>query len=820
MKFLIIFAVFILVDEITTVREGCWWTGCQPTTWEVRGCNPGMEQLAMENCEGGDKYRCCPVTGNATSQSTTTNTLPHTPGCWWTGCQPFNWGNRGCSEGMDERITSDCEGGNRYQCCPPKPKPQNSINKIDPSTGLSYVNLAKYLLAQNPIFNLGERLSCTLLDPDKKYLVKFGDYAVPVCDLCPSFNQLLYQNRLLHENPVRILSDIDFPECFGNCANYSTECIAFSHDSIGRICYQFNSTIDARMSAESGFSTVLITQPTGTVGEWNYIRNMKLATLNSNQILSETFQECMSTCVADSTCLAVSYHLDSRVCNKCSDLKNIESSLATGYASAFKQSSFRNKTSEEKFKLMNDDLLSAAITEYKIPDAGCGKYSNSSTGAYYKPQCLLNPIEGCVDGQRCKFCYYPERNGGIRRSSVLDICPDSSGPKAKHVLSQIEKHLKKCLDLKNCIAVTFGTTYFNPIFITSSNVEKVSDSSIVYVLKNFHNKYNLILSSRLEKSSVQTSSADYVQRNAKSLSDCVASCNSQSTCNRFSYVKRTRICTLSSSDGMINHTEDGSEQVVGVREIPISFTGNRYTEIPGYTAHPEVDGKYVLANQNCNSNCHQSCQNACSATPNCTTIVMSQTGNRISCRLYSSNDLVMEPEDFSRILYRGNAVNINRQFLDSLPLFQSSDVFDCFEKSNHQSQASLDLNLPTNNSSIETQLRRKRGFWSSIGNFFKSAAETVVETVKGVVEDVKHTAEAAGKLITGDTKGAAEAIQQVGIVQDGINAVKSIGSLVQGDLEGAKEHFRDISYVQAAEGVVDTGKVLIYFLDTLFSIRI
>ncbi len=821
MTFLVVFALIIWVGYITAVDEGCWWTGCQPTTWKVRGCNLDMDQRATENCEGGNKYRCCPKNAttprNTTAPSNTTDNSKPTAKCWWTGCQPRSWAVRGCnSEGMEERLTLDCKGGNRYQCCqsngsnttnsttPENGKPKNSINKIDPDTGLSYENLAKYLLSQNPIFNLGERLSCALLDPDKKYLVKFGNYAVPACDLCPSFNQLIYQNLLMHENPVRKLSDIDFSECFAVCAEYPTECVAFSHDSVGRICYQFNNTVDAPMSSESGFLTVIMTQPTGTVGEWIYIRNTKLLTQNSNQSLSNTFQECMSTCDADSTCLAVSYHFDSRVCNTSSDLTKSESSLVASYASAFKQTSFRNKSTEEKFQLMNDDLLTAAITEYKIPDAGCAKFSNTSTGAYYKPQCLLNPIKDCVVGQRCKFCYYPERGGN---NTDLDICPDSSGPKAKHVLRQIDNHLEECLNLEDCIAVIFGTTYINPLFITASNVQKVSGTSIVYVLKNFQNHYNLILSAKLEKSIVQSDSADYVQNKVNSLSDCVASCTSRVTCNRFAYVERTRTCTLSSADGMINHIEEGSEQVVGIRDLPISFTGIRYTEIPGYNARPEVDGKYILTTQTCNSKCYQSCQDACNTTPNCTVVVMAQNGNKIDCRLYSSSDLVMEPEDFSRILYRGNSVNITREFLDTLPLFQSSDVFDCFGKSDRQSQQSLDINLPTDNSTTTSENRRKRGFWSAIGNFFKSAAETVVETVKGVVEDVKHTAEAAGKLITGDTEGAAEAIQQVGIVQDGISVVKSIDSLAKGDLDGAKEHFRDISIVQTAEDVVDTGKV-------------
>lgn len=456
------------------------------------------------------------------------------------------------------------------------------------------------------------------------------------------------------------------------------------------------------MSTENGCSTVIMTQPTGRAGQWSYTRNTKLVSKTSTRISSRTFQDCIASCDTVSDCLAVSYHFDSLACNQFSDVKKIDSSLAIGYASAFKQSSFASKSSFHRFKLMNDDLLIEFMAEYQIPRRADGRNSSSTS--------------------------------------------DSSSAKAKHVLSQIEKHLEECLRFENCFAVTFGPTYFNPTFIEATNVKKISSSSIVYVLKNFLKGYNLIPSSKLEKSIVQTG-RNYVERRANSLLDCATSCDSQATCNRFSYVERTRACTLSSIDGMINLTVDESEQVVAIRDFSISYTGHRYTEIPGYTAHPETDGQFHLATRRCSSNCHESCRNACSAMHNCTTVVMSQTANGIRCHFYSSGDLVMEVQDFARILHRVNTINISREFLDTLPLFQQSDVFECFDKSKQRSQASLDLDLPTSSTSSVSHRRAKRGLFDFVGNFFKSAVNTVVETVKGVAEDIGNTVKAVGKVL-------------------------------------------------------------------------
>jgi hypothetical protein len=40
--------------------EDCWWTGCQPNSWAVVGCDQyGRKEKGREGCTGGNKYNCC-----------------------------------------------------------------------------------------------------------------------------------------------------------------------------------------------------------------------------------------------------------------------------------------------------------------------------------------------------------------------------------------------------------------------------------------------------------------------------------------------------------------------------------------------------------------------------------------------------------------------------------------------------------------------------------------------------------------------------------------------------------------------------------------
>ncbi|RWS21035.1 chitinase 4-like protein [Leptotrombidium deliense] len=58
------FKVLLLSTFILHVRSECWWSGCQPSTWGQRGCYPAdtWEEKGSQpdsSCTGGMKYYCC-----------------------------------------------------------------------------------------------------------------------------------------------------------------------------------------------------------------------------------------------------------------------------------------------------------------------------------------------------------------------------------------------------------------------------------------------------------------------------------------------------------------------------------------------------------------------------------------------------------------------------------------------------------------------------------------------------------------------------------------------------------------------------------------
>lgn len=57
---LVVISAFIFY--VVAVDAQCWWTGCQPKNWRERGCFPATtwRQDKSELCPSGDKYYCCP----------------------------------------------------------------------------------------------------------------------------------------------------------------------------------------------------------------------------------------------------------------------------------------------------------------------------------------------------------------------------------------------------------------------------------------------------------------------------------------------------------------------------------------------------------------------------------------------------------------------------------------------------------------------------------------------------------------------------------------------------------------------------------------
>ena len=43
------------------VNSECWWSGCQPRSWGERGCFPSSSwhQTDSKPCDNGDMFHCC-----------------------------------------------------------------------------------------------------------------------------------------------------------------------------------------------------------------------------------------------------------------------------------------------------------------------------------------------------------------------------------------------------------------------------------------------------------------------------------------------------------------------------------------------------------------------------------------------------------------------------------------------------------------------------------------------------------------------------------------------------------------------------------------
>ncbi|ODM90350.1 hypothetical protein Ocin01_16331 [Orchesella cincta] len=71
--------------------------------------------------------------------------------CWWTGCQPRDWAVRGCSHyDQDERENQECRDdrgveGNKYLCCPKGlGPPPGEEGPTPPPTGEEFVSYEQF----------------------------------------------------------------------------------------------------------------------------------------------------------------------------------------------------------------------------------------------------------------------------------------------------------------------------------------------------------------------------------------------------------------------------------------------------------------------------------------------------------------------------------------------------------------------------------------------------------------------------------------------------------------------------------------------------
>ncbi|KAK7578014.1 hypothetical protein V9T40_010219 [Parthenolecanium corni] len=97
------------------VEHKCWETGCQLSSWAVRGCEQyDMEEVGQKECDNGIVYSCCQ------KNSTAPVVRQATKKCWETGCQLDVWKSRGCEQySMIEKSQKACTNGIVFTCCRP-----------------------------------------------------------------------------------------------------------------------------------------------------------------------------------------------------------------------------------------------------------------------------------------------------------------------------------------------------------------------------------------------------------------------------------------------------------------------------------------------------------------------------------------------------------------------------------------------------------------------------------------------------------------------------------------------------------------------------
>lgn len=93
-------------------------------------------------------------------------------------------------------------------------------------------------------------------------------------------------------------------------------------------------------------------------------------------------------------------------------------------------------------------------------------------------------------------------------------------------------------------------------------------------------------------------------------------------------------------------------------------------------------------------------------------------------------------------------------------------------------------------------MRRKRGFFSAIGDFFKNVGKAVVSVVEDAVQTVVKTGETIAKVVTGDFKGALKTVQEIPIVQDVKNVVETgidiVGNIKDGNWDEIGKNVLDL----------------------------
>lgn len=655
-------------------------------------------------------------------------------------------------------------------------------------SGESFTDFVKYLLFRGRNFTAEpDRLPCVMIDPDKLGMLQIKNEGLRICDLCPNFPQKRLAHVFIDTLPTETDYNLAFGECYGNCFSRD-DCVAFSYDHDNNVCYMFNSTIGTLKSAAE-WTTVFMTQPTGILNYWSYVRHTSITGKPQKKTTEPDFVTCLEKCENTHSCKIVSYSMDSKKCDMFDSIESINFvDLKYAHVSAFNIREVPlGKNVFWRF-IEDGDILK--VSKVKADDKCAEIYKNKTHSAYYSKPCLTNQLTGCDSATGCKRCYYPEL---LEENLDFPICPDSDFIRKEEVKKNLENEMKSCLKDDTCMGIGYDKSRHVYQDIKINTLIQKYDATYILRYPQLRTGLHQYLDAFEFMPNIQISqiagSSNQFRTLTVSYQECIENLKNQEIFTKASYSFDLRLCHL--GDVKIKYVQTNDKNYITILEKPsVKSHLKNFIRVPNMNVdHTKADYKHDTCQRNCEEECAARCADKC------TYVLIKFHSDKTECYFFESADTL--PSDLSETsvsLVKTSDMHFTLASLNKVSPFQSYHLYDCFSQENKQTLTSLST-LSSNSTAVST-LRRKRGFWSSIGKAFKKAGEFVVNTVKDTVNTVVDTAKGVvntvGKAVQGDFEGAKNAFLDIPIVHDVKNVVELGGAVVTGDWDKAKEKGIDL----------------------------
>lgn len=600
-------------------------------------------------------------------------------------------------------------------------------------------------------------LECTDYDPEESFVLNFNkteNLTVSYCDLCPSlpFDKL---NSVMIDNidPYRTFSDLDYSDCVFSCIEQSNQtCMALSYDSILSKCYQFNTTVNSTyLNLVPEFTSVLINQPLGLIGDWTFNRNTRVVSINGDleSVHAETFNDCLIH-GHTSEKIAVSFDLTTKECSIFDWHDSFNIALEYGSVSGF-HLNFLNKQQDNEWRFVSVDF---------------GNFSESDNQTMSTEMNAEKPSEACL--KRC-----------ARRDDCILI---------GHSKHYVDEDGCQLFDYKD---VLFDLDYRKPTFFLQ---QPYNQSRIDFKFKphfgySLTNNFNISLFFNL------------------TLVQCMNEClNSQKKsigfkCQGISFNFVQNQCKISIFSNMTNpfiHYMKDRDSILFYyfpSEHAFDPTVLAFKEIVGATIdYQKTDLLKSISLEN-STLAIKHCLDQCLLNNSCDFVELIQiTMYNFPvnvCHLYTINvNIENSKVVFNSIIFsklNKQAINIDQSYLDRLFLFQANDIPKCFrhlEKPEHVNPKymniyNFDVGLKTENQLL---IRQKRGKGAYIARQRKARGESIMNGPK--LEEVFYESS----------------------IKPFVKAGETIYHLARGDSDAAKDSAREIPLVKNIEDTYKSGK--------------